>query len=123
MGGEYKPDLTGTPMFMAISTLQRQEQGESSDLESAFYVFLHWATNGTLHWKHARFEPDFYAQEAIALKWTAMTLQFEEKVLDKISDEKLFEIAKRLQALFFPGNQYNRSVLTMEFLKAINETS
>ncbi len=52
-----------------------------------------------------------------------MTLQFEEKVLDKISDEKLFEIAKRLQALFFPGNQYNRSVLTMEFLKAINETS
>lgn len=46
---------TGTPMFMAISTLQGWVQGESSELESALYVFLYWATRDRLHWKRARF--------------------------------------------------------------------
>ncbi|CAL8461623.1 g1154 [Coccomyxa elongata] len=118
---ENKPNHTGTPLFMALSTLKHQPQGVLSDLESAFYVFLHWATHERLHWKHARFDPSFYAPEAVGMKWSAMTFEFEEKVLARIEDVKLREVAKRLQALFFPNNIYYKSVSALEFLQAINQ--
>eukprot|EP00898_Chlorokybus_atmophyticus_P006879 jgi/Chlat1/7192/Chrsp57S06755 len=89
---------TGTPLFMAITTLQKRPQTVSSELESALYVFLYWATQGGLHWRKA---PLGYPS-AIDSKWTAMTLLFEDKVLSRIDSDQLRRVARKLRDLFFP---------------------
>ena len=116
------PDFTGTPLFMALSTLLRQRQTESSDLESAFYVFLYWATRGQLHWRHARLGPNLEGPDAFDRKWSAMTIRFQDKVLARISEAELRRIATKLQGLFFGGNPYayNTSVTSQDFLHAVS---
>eukprot|EP00898_Chlorokybus_atmophyticus_P006878 jgi/Chlat1/7191/Chrsp57S09130 len=89
---------TGTPLFMAITTLQKRPQTVSSELESALYVFLYWATQGGLHWRKA----PFGFPSAIDSKWTAMTLLFEDKVLSRIDSDQLRRVARKLRDLFFP---------------------
>ncbi|BDA47787.1 hypothetical protein COCOBI_11-0440 [Coccomyxa sp. Obi] len=119
-GGDYKPDHTGTPMFMALSTLKGQRQGVSSELESAMYVFLYWATEDNLHWRRSRGDLDYRSSDSVDRKWSAMTFHFEEKVAEKIDDDDLRMTARRLRALFFPENIYNQSVTASQFVQAIS---
>jgi hypothetical protein len=118
-------DFTGTPLFMALSILLLQRQTESSDLESAFYVFLFWATRGQLHWRHARLGLNFEGPDAFDHKWSAMTIRFQDKVLARISERRLRRIAIQLQGLFFGGNlyAYNTSVTSQDFLHAVRSAS
>ena len=117
------PSHTGTPLFMAISTLMGHMQTVSSDLESALYVFLYWATKGGLHWKAALLD----SVDAVDRKWSAMTLGFE-KLLEKIEDDKegtLKKAARSLQKLFFGdvsngSGQYNTKVTPAKFLAAFS---
>lgn len=119
-GGDYKPDHTGTPLFMALSTLKGKAQGESSDLECAMYVFLYWATKEKLHWRRSRFDPDLFSSDGVDRKWSAMTFQFEEKVLAKIDDDDLRLAARQLRDLFFPNNIYNMSVSSSQFVQPLS---
>lgn len=102
--------------------LRGQRQGESSELESAFYVFLYWATRDQLHWRHAHFDSTTWSGNSLDCKCSAMSFLFEEKVLGRIVEEELRDIAVRLHALFFPDGRYNASVSSGEFLQAMRKT-
>jgi hypothetical protein len=110
----------GTPAFMALSALRGQRQSVSSELESAFYVFLFWATRGGLRWARA----PRHAPDAVDRKWAGMTLRFHDKVLGRIPEHELRQAAVRLRELFFPGGfGYNMAVSSTQFVQALDGAS
>ena len=110
-------ELTGTPLFMAISILEGGPHTVSSDLESLFLLLVFLGCRGHVHWANAR--PEW--REAGALKLLALTpgeLFFEKYVHQRCRPD-LFGAVQRLQKLFFVPS-YNREVTVPQFLSALN---
>jgi len=93
---------TGTPQFMALSTLHERVHSTSSELECLMYVFLYVATDRRLVWKPYSNDQ----REAFDTKYTCMTWLFEEDILSRIDTHVFKEVAKGLQRLFFPHLGY-----------------
>ena len=107
--------ISGTPPFMAVSMLRSKTESTSSELECLAYVALHVATRGRLPWRHLQVEGC-----PLPVKFSSMTLEFGEKVLNAIDDPDLKAMARRLQELFFPCSsvRYRQDVTVDEFLAA-----
>ena len=92
--------LTFTLQFVAIARLEENKTPPTlgSEQESVMYSFLYAATKDLLHWKH-----DISPPEALNAKDRAMRLPdaFERKVLARIDDAGLRDVARKLQSLFF----------------------
>lgn len=107
--------LTGTPLFMAISTLQGEPATLSSELESLMNVLAHISTDDMLHWRH---EP-FGSIGMIDAKYGGWTFHFESNMMAKITDKVYASVVRKLQSLFFPNWRNRTNVTVDEFLEAL----
>ncbi|KAK9835594.1 hypothetical protein WJX74_003739 [Apatococcus lobatus] len=92
--------LTFSLQYVAIARLEYNMLPPTlrSELESVMYTFLYAATKDLLHWKH-----DISPVEALNAKDRAMRLPdvFNSKVLARVGDAGLRDVARKLQSLIF----------------------
>ena len=106
----------GTPLFMAVSTLDGEFHTLSSELETLFNVMLYTLSGGVLHWRGL--EPEHH--HLITVRRGAMLQDcFERVILKRVDEKGCWPALERLRALFFPSGGYRTDVSCQEFLDAL----
>ena len=95
--------ITFTLQFVALPRLDdlRKPTDIHTELESLMYCFLFAVTKDSLHWKHCDAIPDAYNAKAAAMCVPAI---FNAKVVARIIEPELKDVAQRLQQLFFANS-------------------
>lgn len=113
------PQVTGTPAFMSLAVMNAEHQSVSTELESLLYSMLYAATKGKLHWGgYLHFDPAAYDAKVAAM---VSNDRFESKVVSRIDDILLRNVARSIRSLFFAGGRYMKGVQVESFVAAINQ--
>ena len=109
-------DITFSLQYVAVSRLENPQEPASlaTELESLMYCFLFAATKNQLHWKH---QDSIIAAHGVKFACMARMNLFQDKVIYRIQDSKLQQVAVRLQELFF-GISMPRPAITLQTFQA-----